>query len=80
MTARQQRRKERQKSMQVVKTSLYSDTHNSLTAHLTPNQSWELVMRISLENWFLQTGQKAPVKLDKTHIRVLNSKEDVSHQ
>jgi GTPase Era involved in 16S rRNA processing len=80
MTARQQRRKERQKTMQVVKTSLRSDANNSLTSHLTPSQSWELMTRIARESWFLQTGQEVPDRVDKTYVRIIHGKQDVSDQ
>jgi hypothetical protein len=80
MTARQQRRKERQKTITVVKTSLYSDRNNSFSSHLTPMQSWELVMRISRETWSIQNGQDFPERLDKTHVRILSGKKHVPNQ
>ena len=70
MTERQKRREERLKRMQVQKTSLYSDANNSFTQGLSPSEAWELVAKISREMWFMQTGQKAPNKIDKQQVKI----------
>jgi hypothetical protein len=78
MTAREKRRAQRLKTLQVSKTSLHSSDSNSFHIGLSPLESWELLSRISKESWYLETAQVAPDFLDKSKVRILRGDRDVS--
>ena len=71
MTERQKRRVERLGNTIVQKIDLKSEENSAFHFNLTPLESWELLSRISKDAWFLESGQKAPSKLDKTKIKII---------
>jgi len=71
MTERQKRREQRLKNIKVEKTSLHSNDNHSFCLDLSPLEAWELLAKISKEMWFIQTGQIAPTRVDKSQVRIL---------
>ncbi len=72
MTNREERRAKRLKNITVKKIDLGSEEDSAFHFNLTPRQCWELLSKISKEAWFLESGQKAPDKLDKTKIKIIH--------
>lgn len=73
MTPREKRRQERLNSkIAITKTSLYSEENSSFHRGLSPKESWELLDKISKEQWFIQTGVKAPEHLDKSAVKIIS--------
>ncbi len=72
MTERQKRRAKRLGNITVQKIELKSEKNSAFHFDLTPLESWELLAKISKEAWFLESGQKAPDKLDKTKIKIIH--------
>lgn len=57
---------------------LHSKTHNSFHCHLDLKDSWELLAKLSKERWIEETGEKPPLRVDKSQYRVISLEQRYS--
>ncbi len=67
----EQRAAMRKTKITVNKVGLHSSEHNSFHTFLDAKQSWELLAKLSQESWIEQTGQVAPLHVDKSICRFM---------
>ncbi len=65
-----ERAKQRAKSITYKKLDLYSNSHHSFHLHLDDKASWELLSKLSKEEWHRKTGSKPPKQVDKSFYKV----------
>jgi hypothetical protein len=75
MTERQKRSIERKKKMTVKRLNLHDLKHNSFHFELNTTESWNLLYTISIKKWEEETGQVAPLRVDKNKVRFINMKD-----
>lgn len=75
MTERQKRSIERKKKMTVKRLNLHDLKHNSFHFELNTTESWNLLYTISIKKWEEETGQIAPLRVDKNKVRFINLKD-----
>ena len=79
LSEREKRRAKRLGQMQVKTMHLHSDLHHAFHTELSTHESWELLAKISQEAWQIQTGKKAPERLDKSIVNIVKRNRYVSH-
>jgi len=70
------RAKKRKRYITYSKIDLHSDSHHSFHLHLDDKSSWELLSKLSKEQWYRQTGSKAPKHVDKSFYKVIRFGQD----
>lgn len=78
MTDKERRREERLKCLTVTQIGLHDEDNHAFHLSLSPRASWELLTKISHEAWYIQTGQKAPTRLDKNMVHIITKDMRVS--
>ena len=68
--SREQRRLDRLKKATVSKVDLHSKQNHSFHFNLTPLESWDLLSRISQEEYFNHTGKSVLNSVDKTKLAI----------
>ena len=66
-----ERAKQRAKNITYKKVDLHSSSHHSFHLHLDDKSSWELLSKLSKEEWHRKTGSEAPKHVDKTFYKVI---------
>lgn len=74
MTERQKRREARLQTIQVNTMPLHSTNNHAFHLNLSTQESWELLMRVSKESWFIETGEKASERLDRSVMRIVSKR------
>ncbi len=69
-----ERAKQRAKSITYKKIDLYSSSHHSFHLHLDDKASWELLSKLSQEEWYRKTGSKASKYVDKSFYKITRIK------
>uniref|UniRef100_UPI00404706EB hypothetical protein n=1 Tax=Aliarcobacter sp. TaxID=2321116 RepID=UPI00404706EB len=69
---RSQRSINRRDKIIVNKCDLHSVEHHRYHFELNDTQSWNLLYKLSLKDWELQNNQKAPTKVDKNIVKIIN--------
>jgi len=68
----EERAAQRKKMATVQKVSLKNDTHHSFHFHLSDEESFELLAKLSKEAYFEQTGIMAPAFVDKASVKKIS--------
>jgi len=68
----EERAAQRKKSATVKKVSLKSDMHHSFHFHLSDEESFELLAKLSKEAYFQHTGTVALDFVDKTKVKKIS--------
>lgn len=71
MTTREERANARKNKIKIRKIKLHSSAHNSFHFELNDTQSWNLLYTMSINEWEKQNNKKAPLKVDKTKLRII---------
>ncbi len=60
----EERASTRRRTATFTKVGLHSKEHNSFHTHLSAQDAWELLAKLSKEAWMEQTGKAAPSRVD----------------
>jgi len=80
LSEREKRRAKRIGQMQVKTMHLHSDANHAFHTELSTEESWELLSKISQEAWQIETGEKAPLHLDRSVVNIMKRDGDVSYR
>ena len=72
---RSQRAMNRRDKIIVNKCDLHSIEHHSYHFELNDTQSWNLLYKLSLKDWESKNNKKAPSKVDKSIVKIINLKD-----
>ncbi len=70
MLSKEQRKLVRMKTLTLNQVDLHSNENNSFHFNLTPLESWDLLSKLSYEEYFHQTGNTPSHFVDKTKVCV----------
>ncbi len=68
-----ERARKRKQYITYNKIDLHSSSHHSFHLHLDDKASWELLSKLSKEEWYRKTGSQAPRHVDKSLYKVIRA-------